>query len=615
MKTFKWLLVLVILSLLVSAVGLPTKVLAADNCPNGDGSDNNITCTTNDTDGIDAGAGNDTVTNTGTVSSPGTGINGNDGNDTIANDGTVSSSGGTAISGGNDTDKITNNGVVSGATVGINGDAGADTIKNSGSVTAQGTGIIGGDGDDVIANDATDSVSGSTGISGGNGNDNITNNGTVTGTSGTGISGDAGADTITNTATGTINGNLDGGSGSDTLNNAGTVTNNLSGGSSRDTITNSGTVNGNLDGGLGNDILTNTGSVAGDICGGSGNDQVTLAGTPASLQVGGQIDGGADTDTLNLTGLQPTYYYTDTEYQDLKNNNSAASGSFAWGEGLVTWLNFEMLNWFSIPTCPTGQHADGGGACVSDDPVCSGNQSLVNGECVDPAPVCPAGQHADGSGACVNDDPVCSGNQSLVNGECVDPAPVCPAGQHVDGGLCVNDVTAPVFTCPAGQHLEGSVCVNNPLDEIVRRNLENGFDEFIPVTGGQGVALSCADPFVTVLRTPLGTAVTFKQLCGVNAMVEDLPAVVLPSALPDGMRYLNGASTTLLNGDGLLAALPVGGGLIVDFKLPAGVDSSKLVILFWNPATGGWDELPVSIVDEHAEANASSGGQFILVSK
>ncbi len=88
----------------------------------------------------------------------------------------------------------------------------------------------------------------------------------------------------------------------------------------------------------GNDEIINQGNVLNDIKGGGGDDTVTLQGENST--VGGQIDGGSGTDTLNFN------MSTDNETQ--YNNAQAViagggDGNFAWGAGTITWANFEVL--------------------------------------------------------------------------------------------------------------------------------------------------------------------------------------------------------------------------------------------------------------------------------
>jgi len=72
------------------------------------------------------------------------------------------------------------------------------------------------------------------------------------------------------------------------------------------------------------------------------------------------------------------------------------------------------------------------------DPVCTEDQTLVDGTCVDNPPVCTEDQTLV-DGACVDNPPVCETDQTLVDGTCVDNEPVVtcdPGYERIDGG-CV----------------------------------------------------------------------------------------------------------------------------------------------------------------------------------
>jgi fibronectin-binding autotransporter adhesin len=143
------------------------------------------------------------------------------------------------ISGANLT-SLTNSGTISGAR-GINGDLGVaqiGTLTNTGTISGlAGEGLLAGsnttltnsgtisgtssaidlDENATVTNGAGGTISGGTfGIITGNGANTITNAGTITGTGGTAIQTGTGNDTF-NFNGGTINGNLDGGDGTDTL--------------------------------------------------------------------------------------------------------------------------------------------------------------------------------------------------------------------------------------------------------------------------------------------------------------------------------------------------------------------------------------------------------------
>src|SRR5690349_8687124 len=156
------------LCLIVYLLG-STALVNADCAPAPSGGNDTIDCTDTDPDGVDAGAGNDSIhiEPTAVVGNESTDeVNGGDGDDTITNDGTITGS--------------------------VDGGAGNDSLTNTSS------GEINGD------------------FEGGSGNDEITNAGTVNGDVN---GGDGTFDFITNT--GIVNGDVNGNNGRDEIDNVG----------------------------------------------------------------------------------------------------------------------------------------------------------------------------------------------------------------------------------------------------------------------------------------------------------------------------------------------------------------------------------------------------------
>ena len=168
------------------------------------------------------------------------------------------------------------------------------------------------------------------------------------------------------------------------------------------------------------------------------------------------------------------------------------------------------------PSCPAGQHRDGGsGACHGHPkPACTpdGTYTTISGDshgtgttAVCGPPPCPAGQHRDGgSGACHgHPKPACTpdGTYTRISGNghttgttaiCRSNPPPCPSGQHRDGGsgachghprpACTADGTYTRISgnghttgttaicrsnpppCPSGQHRDGGsgACHGHP---------------------------------------------------------------------------------------------------------------------------------------------------------
>lgn len=201
--------VLVILALIAL---VPFHTVIADCSPDGTSGNDSIICASDDSNGVNGGAGNDTITvDEGVQVDPSGGplpiaINGGAGSDTIVNNGVVNGS----MTGGltNESDTVINNGQA----IIVNGGPGNDTVINNGQAIA----VLGGvlpalpgpvpvDGNDTITN-AGDALL----VSGGPGDDQITNSGNALF-----ISGDEGNDTVTVTS-GQVD-MLDGGDDFDTL--------------------------------------------------------------------------------------------------------------------------------------------------------------------------------------------------------------------------------------------------------------------------------------------------------------------------------------------------------------------------------------------------------------
>ncbi|MBE0690399.1 MAG: calcium-binding protein, partial [Anaerolineae bacterium] len=241
---------------------------------------------------IDGGAGNDTITNNGSVA---TNIDGGDGNDTMTNNGSVTS--------------VVNS-------------------WDSGTTTTPGS-MDGGAGDDTITNSATGTVGE---ILGGADNDTITNDGSAEN-----IDAGDGADHVTNT--GVVRGIIITGDGVDSLMNTGTV-DTIQTGNGGDTVTNTGAGNvQQIQTGAGADTVVEGATVGVVIDTGEGDDVVRLIdGARVSL-----IDGGDNFDILRFEFAD----VAQNEYEALEAllsvPGSAAYGSITIGAQVYTWQNFEDL--------------------------------------------------------------------------------------------------------------------------------------------------------------------------------------------------------------------------------------------------------------------------------
>ncbi len=198
MKSFR---VLITLAVLMSVVSAGVIIVHADCQPNGSGGNDNITCTGTDTNGVNGGNGNDTITveagasvshnndaiaggdgndylvNNGTITATGVGfadgLQGNSGNDTLINNGTIIAGGNGMECEGNTTCVFVNTGAIEAIEQGIYAGFGVDYITNTGNITSQNNVAIEGDsGNDIIANSGDVNGNG-TDISAGSGNDTV----------------------------------------------------------------------------------------------------------------------------------------------------------------------------------------------------------------------------------------------------------------------------------------------------------------------------------------------------------------------------------------------------------------------------------------------------------
>ncbi|NWF71096.1 MAG: hypothetical protein HXY40_18590 [Chloroflexi bacterium] len=322
MKSFRLLLLLVLLGILLSAVFFVRAVCNPSDT--GTAGNDSILCdTANQPSGIVTGEGGDDliVVEAGVVTTV------DFGPDTIS----------TAPGSGNDT--LVNNGVIDD----VYGDS--NTGSGSGNDTLINNGTSG-----ALVGDAADGV--------GSGNDTLINNGTTADLYGDSQTNDgSGSDTLINN--GIIIGEIVGdsvlanGSGDDTIINNGVVLassiygDSASSGVStgNDTITNNGTTNSiygdNASGtGTGNDTITNNGVVNGSIIAGGGSDTVIMA--AGSAVVGGTIDGGAGYDvlTFNVSSTDPAVILDAA--QRLAAANPAGGTIVLLGQ-TYTWTNFEEL--------------------------------------------------------------------------------------------------------------------------------------------------------------------------------------------------------------------------------------------------------------------------------
>jgi len=277
------------------------------------------------------------------------------------------------VEGVGDDDSITNNGTLNGGIYGDGDGAG---------------GAFAGDGgnDNITNNDTVNGSIAGDNATGSGGNDTITNNGFARRITGDGTGSDGGNDLIHNTSNGTVIGDItgdgiaSGNGGTDTIINDGTVESTIvgdggSGVANDDVITNNGFVQ-NIEGdggsGGGADTITNNGEVTFDILGQAGDDVVNIK---IGSQVGGTIDGGDDTDTLNFTGTA-TQADIDAINTVIAGCGNPCGGTVSAGGQTYNFANFEtlqnLLTLFVDAGLDVSVFLDGAPSAPATNEICTG---------------------------------------------------------------------------------------------------------------------------------------------------------------------------------------------------------------------------------------------------
>jgi hypothetical protein len=269
---------------------------------------------------------------------------------------------------------------------------------------------------------------------------------------------------------------------------------------------------------------------------------------------------------------------------------------------------------------PAGEAVNANGCSASQ--LDSDNDDVS--DAADQCPGTPAGEAANANG--------CSPSQLDSDNDGVsDAADQCPgtlAGEAVDDNGCSIVNTCPVGTtwdgescvpiiCPFGLTLVGNVCVDLTLGGGGSGISKEPNAPIVPVTGVQPTELSCTAPS-TVLEMA-GFEVTFTNLCGYSALLDETPEGGLPAAFPGGDAYVGGINITLLQNGVPVSILPAGASITLSFDLPVGITGETLAILYWDPTanggTGGWVEQSVSVENGQVLVAVDMPGTFVLVDK
>ena len=135
----------------------------------------------------------------------------------------------------------------------------------------------------------------------------------------------------------------------------------------------------------------------------------------------------------------------------------------------------------------------------------------------------------------------------------------------------------------------------------------------LPVTAGETIDLDC-DTTVNAF----GIIITFHNLCGYQSIITRVDSNALPGQLDGAMSFANGINIALLLNGEVVAELPAGGEVEVNF--PISQDSGNFTALQWDNAGQGWLELPQaqpadSMNNFYQILTTESAGTIVLASK
>jgi hypothetical protein len=198
------------------------------------------------------------------------------------------------------------------------------------------------------------------------------------------------------------------------------------------------------------------------------------------------------------------------------------------------------------------------------------------------------------------------------------------------GGNALGEYVVNLDPCPTCEHKE----VGKPYNEV-----------YVPETGTPPVPLDCIQYAGTIFIFPDGDRATLTCPVSGEATVSPVTGDGLPGALPAGRSFIGGASVSLTEGGQPLIVLDEGGYLTILFKIPEELKGHSLAILYWDPLTSSWVELPaystrpdgspmvhrlhpnvtpddlmyilggVRVMGDSVKVRVTFGGTFVLVSR
>ena len=173
---------------------------------------------------------------------------------------------------------------------------------------------------------------------------------------------------------------------------------------------------------------------------------------------------------------------------------------------------------------------------------------------------------------------------------------------------------------------DGDTWVNMelPLDPVDDDDDDGGLDDgggtstaqflvpgLIPVTGTLQPLICDAGSNVAVLTTLTGDQVYFKNLCGMQAIVQ--PAASLPALLPNGRQIVSALSVVIADAEGkVLQQMPPLASITIAFKQTVLVNGGAEV-LSWNGT--GWVTLISQANGGFIEVEVTQGGLYVLTTR
>ncbi len=138
-------------------------------------------------------------------------------------------------------------------------------------------------------------------------------------------------------------------------------------------------------------------------------------------------------------------------------------------------------------------------------------------------------------------------------------------------------------------------------------------DLFVPVTGGNTIDIVCNPP--AAFETQSGDLhLTFNNLCGYQAFLENLSVGALPGALPGGASLLDGFILNVMKDGKSVDPLPKDASILIQFKLPADQKSAKFALLQWDG--NEWVEVKgEETADGYFSITTAESGTYIIVRK